>query len=122
MYAQIKSKKIKKVYLEFERKLENFKLAKFSIAVSGGIDSMALAFLAKCHSIKRKQNHLYFTVDHKLRSTSTKEAIQTKNIAALLFFFCTISLFSSKLFTYRVGCMDHLDLLVLISKKWANEY
>ena len=75
---KLKNPKIKKVYLEFERKLENFKLAKFSIAVSGGIDSMALAFLAKCHSIKRKQNHLYFTVDHKLRSTSTKEAIQTK--------------------------------------------
>ena len=75
---KLKNPKIKKVYLEFERNLGSFNLAKFSIAVSGGIDSMALAFLAKCHSIKRKQNHLYFTVDHKLRSTSTKEAIQTK--------------------------------------------
>ena len=75
---KLKNPKIKKIYLEFERNLGSFNLAKFSIAVSGGIDSMALAFLAKCHSIKRKQNHLYFTVDHKLRSTSTKEAIQTK--------------------------------------------
>ena len=39
---------------------------------------MALAFLAKCHSVKTNFNHLYFTVDHKLRSNSTKEAIQTK--------------------------------------------
>ena len=75
---KLKNPQIKKIYLEFERNLGSFNLANFSIAISGGIDSMALAFLAKCHSIKRKQNHLYFTVDHKLRSTSTNEAIQTK--------------------------------------------
>ena len=39
---------------------------------------MALTFLSKCHSIKKKTNYLYFTVDHKLRSTSTKESINTK--------------------------------------------
>ena len=66
------------IYSEFEKNLRNYNLSKFSIAVSGGVDSMALAFLAKCHSIKKNSNYLYFTVDHKLRSTSTKEAIQTK--------------------------------------------
>ena len=78
-YSQkLKNPRIKKVYSEFEKNLGKYNSRNFSIAVSGGIDSMALAFLAKCHSLKKKLNHLYFTVDHKLRKNSTKEAIQTK--------------------------------------------
>ena len=57
---KLKNPKIKKVYLEFERNLGSNNLAKFSIAVSGGVDSMALAFLAKCHSIKRKKKPSLF--------------------------------------------------------------
>ena len=75
---KLKNPRIKKIYLEFEKNIGKHNLEKFSIAVSGGVDSMALAFLAKCHSIKKNKDYLYFTVDHKLRSTSTKEAIQTK--------------------------------------------
>ena len=76
---KLKNPKIKKIYSEFKKNIEKFNLSKFSIAVSGGADSMALTYLAKCHSIKRNINYFYFTVDHKLRSTSTKEAIQIKN-------------------------------------------
>ena len=75
---KLNNPRIKKIYSEFEKNLGKYNSSKFCIAVSGGIDSMALAFLAKCHSIKTKQTHLYFTVDHKLRNTSTKEARQTK--------------------------------------------
>ena len=75
---KLNNPRIKKVYSEFEKNLGKYNSSKFSIAVSGGADSMALAFLAKCHSIKKKLNHLYFTVDHKLRNDSTKEAILTK--------------------------------------------
>ncbi len=75
---KLKNPRIKKIYLEYEKNLEKHNLEKFSIAVSGGVDSMALTFLAKCHSIKKNKDYLYFTVDHKLRSTSTNEAIQTK--------------------------------------------
>ena len=77
-FEKLKNPRIKKIYLEFEKNLERYNQSKFSIAVSGGVDSMALVFLAKCHSIKKKLNHLYFTVDHKLRKSSTKEAMQTK--------------------------------------------
>ena len=31
--------------------------SKFGVAISGGSDSMALAFLAKCHSIANNQNY-----------------------------------------------------------------
>jgi len=75
---KLKNPRIRKVYSEFEKNLGKQNLRNFSIAVSGGVDSLALTFLAKCHSIKKNRDHLYFTVDHKLRSTSTIEAIKTK--------------------------------------------
>ncbi len=75
---KLKNPRIKKIYLEFEKNIGKYGVSKSSIAISGGIDSMALAFLAKCNSINNNINHLYFTVDHKIRSTSTKEAIQLK--------------------------------------------
>lgn len=77
-FKKLKNLRIKKIYLQFEKNLGKSHLNKLSIAVSGGPDSMALAFLAKCHSINNNLNYLYFTVDHKLRANSTKEAIQTK--------------------------------------------
>ncbi len=75
---RLKNPRIKKIYSEFEKNLKKFNSSKFGIAVSGGVDSMALCFLAKCHSIKNNIDYHYFTVDHKLRLNSTKEAIQTK--------------------------------------------
>jgi len=65
---------IKKVYLKFKKKLESLNEKKLCIAVSGGSDSMALAFLAKCYSIQKKISCHYYIVDHKLRTESTIEA------------------------------------------------
>ena len=75
---KLNNPKIKKVYSEFEKNLRTNYFKNLAVAISGGSDSMALAFLAKCHSIKNNINYSYFTVDHKLRKESTKEAIQTK--------------------------------------------
>ena len=77
-FEKLNNPRINKIYLEFEKNLGINTLNKFGVAISGGPDSVALAFLAKCHSIIRKIQHSYFTVDHKLRDNSTKEAIQTK--------------------------------------------
>jgi len=52
----------------------------FIVAVSGGPDSLALAFLAKIYSIKNKVNSNFFIVDHKLRTESTKEAKAVKQV------------------------------------------
>ena len=94
---KLNNPKIKRIYLEFEKNLRKFNLRKYSIAVSGGSDSMALAFLAKCHSIKKNLNYLYFTVDHKLRPTSTKEAIQTKKKLEKFGIICEILTWKNKL-------------------------
>ena len=69
---KLKNKKIIKIYKIFEKSLkinENF-----IVAVSGGPDSLALSFLAKIYSIKKKLKAKFFIIDHKLRNESTKEA------------------------------------------------
>ena len=74
----LNNKRISKIYKNFEKSLnldENF-----IVAVSGGPDSLALAFLAKIYAVKKKLLLKCFIVDHKLRPESTKEANFTKKI------------------------------------------
>jgi tRNA(Ile)-lysidine synthase len=52
----------------------------FVVAVSGGPDSLALAYLTKIYSIINRVNCRYFIVNHKLRKESTDEAKQVKKI------------------------------------------
>ena len=75
---KLKNKKINQIYRRFEK---NLKISKsFIVAVSGGPDSLALAFLSKIYSIKKGLVSKFFIVDHKLRSDSTREAKVVKNI------------------------------------------
>ena len=41
---KLKNPRIKKIYSKFEENLGKYNISKFSISVSGGADSMALAF------------------------------------------------------------------------------
>jgi len=75
---KLKNPKIKKIYLEFKKNIDLQNSKKLCIAISGGPDSMSLAFLAKYYSIQKKTKFFYCIVDHKLRSESTKEAKITK--------------------------------------------
>ena len=74
----LKNQKISKVYSEFSSSL-NAK-ENLAVAVSGGPDSLALAYLAKCYSIKNKTTVKFFLVDHKLRPESSKEAASVKKL------------------------------------------
>ena len=76
-------KRIKKIYKNFEKKLKTSE--NFIVAVSGGPDSLALAFLAKIYSIKKKLDVKFFIVDHKLREESSKEAKKTQKILKTYF-------------------------------------
>ncbi len=71
---KLENPKIKKIYSSFEKKLYDNISKNFCVAVSGGQDSIALSFLAKCFSLKEKKNIFFFIVDHKLRKNSTFEA------------------------------------------------
>ena len=69
---KLKDKQALQIYQKFENYLNINK--SFIVAVSGGPDSLALSFLAKIYSIKKKLNVEYFIIDHKLRKNSTTEA------------------------------------------------
>ncbi len=76
LFDKLKDKKTLQIYKKFEKDLklnENF-----IVAVSGGPDSLALCFLSKIYSIKKKLKVKYFHVDHKLRNNSAKEAKYVK--------------------------------------------
>ena len=78
LISKLKNKKVNQIYKKFEKNLhlnENF-----VVAVSGGPDSLALSFLAKIYSLKKKINCKFLIVDHKLRHGSTDEAKLVKKI------------------------------------------
>ena len=75
---KLKNKKIKQIYSKFESSL-NIK-ENFVVAVSGGPDSLALAFLSKIYSIKYKLTPKFYIIDHKLRPESSKEAKKVKQV------------------------------------------
>ena len=70
--------KVNHIYKKFEKFLDL--KDNFIVAVSGGPDSLALAFLSKIYSIKNKLKVKYYIIDHKLRTESTAEAKYVKNI------------------------------------------
>ena len=69
---KLKNKKILQIYKKFEKSLDIKK--DFIVAVSGGPDSLALAFLAKIYAYRNKVKSKFCMVDHKLRNNSTNEA------------------------------------------------
>ena len=75
---KLNNNKIFEIYKKFENSLNT--QDDFAVAVSGGPDSLALAFLAKVYSIKKKVKAKFLIVDHKIRSESSKEASFVKKI------------------------------------------
>ena len=78
LLRQLNSNKISKIYREFSFSL-NVKES-LAVAVSGGPDSLALAYLTKCYSIINKIKVKYFLVNHRLRKESLLEARTVKKI------------------------------------------
>ena len=76
--GQLNQKKISKIYDEFFSTLKSKE--SLAVAVSGGPDSLALAYLAKCYSLKNKIKVKYYIVDHKLRKESSLEAKEVKKV------------------------------------------
>ena len=75
---KLNNKKISQIYKKFAKSLnidENF-----IVAVSGGPDSLALAFLSKIYSIQKNLKVKFYIIDHKLRTESANEAKYVKKI------------------------------------------
>jgi tRNA(Ile)-lysidine synthase len=77
----IKDLKIKKIFSKFKSTIYK-KTSKnnFAIAVSGGSDSLCLAYFSKIYSTQFKNQIHVLIVDHKLRKESSKEALKVKRI------------------------------------------
>ena len=60
---KLSNKKVIKLYNAFKQDLDI--QDSFVVGVSGGPDSMALAYLSKIYSLKNGLNCKYFIIDHK---------------------------------------------------------
>tara|TARA_B110000014_G_scaffold243044_1_gene213100 strand:- start:138 stop:1205 length:1068 start_codon:yes stop_codon:yes gene_type:complete len=71
----IKDSKIIKIYSKFEKIItKNIKNKSFALAVSGGADSLCLAYFGQLYSLKFENKFHVLIVDHKLRKGSSQEA------------------------------------------------
>jgi tRNA(Ile)-lysidine synthase len=86
--SHLNDKKIFKIFKIFSNSLKVE--SNLAVAVSGGPDSLALAFLAKCYSLKNQVKVKYFIVDHKLRKESSLEAKTVKDIVKKIDIDCKI--------------------------------
>ena len=88
----LKNKRVNQIYKKFEKNLnisENF-----GVGVSGGPDSLSLAFLSKVYSIKNRIEAKFFIVNHRLRKESTVEAKLVQKILKKIFI-------NSKILTWK---------------------
>ena len=75
LLTSLKNPLINKFYKKFDSFIKfNLNKSTFSVAVSGGSDSLALVYLSKCYSILHNIKVKYYHVDHKLRKESSIEA------------------------------------------------
>ena len=86
--SKLNQKKISKIYNEFSYSLKV--KGDLAVAVSGGPDSLALAYLTKCYSLKNKIKVKYYIVNHMLRKESSLEAEIVKKTLKKIDIQCTI--------------------------------
>ena len=121
--GQLNKKKISKIYNEFASSL-NVK-DNLAVAVSGGPDSLALAYLAKCYALKNKIKIHYFIVNHKLRSESSVEAKNVKKILKKIDINCEILDWNGKKPSKNIQAIardKRYSLLVNECKKYNIKY
>jgi len=79
---KLSNRRVNQIYKKFEN---SFNIdSNFIVAVSGGADSLALAFLTKLFALKNNLNPKYYIVDHKFRKESTREAFKVKKVLSSL--------------------------------------
>ena len=77
----LKNLKIKKFYAKFKKIIyNNIKKENFALAVSGGSDSLCLAFFSNLYSSNFKNKIHILIVNHNLRKESYKESLTVKRL------------------------------------------
>lgn len=70
----LKDKELSKIYKNFDKFLKDREINSFTVSLSGGPDSLALAYFSKCFQLINNKKVYYVHIDHKIRKNSTKEA------------------------------------------------
>ena len=79
LLSHLRNPFINKIYKDFDKLVKsNLNNSNFSVAISGGTDSLALAFFSKVYSILNNMKVNFYHVDHKLRKESSIEAKKLK--------------------------------------------
>ena len=73
-------KKISEIYLKLKSILKKYNQKSYVVAVSGGPDSMTLAFLSALLAKSKKYIFHFVLIDHGIRNNSKKEALIVKNL------------------------------------------
>ena len=68
------------IFSKFKNKLDKLKKKIFTVAVSGGPDSLALVALTKVYLSTKKTKFHYVLVDHNIRKSSANEAQKVKHL------------------------------------------
>ena len=116
LLEKLKNSKINQIYKKFENSLninENF-----IVAVSGGPDSLALAYLAKIYSLRHKLTPKFYIVDHKIRKNSTSEALKVKSILRPLKSECKILEWKGKKPKNNLQSVARKNRYFLLKKQW----
>tara|TARA_A100000164_G_scaffold193876_1_gene172057 strand:- start:712 stop:1779 length:1068 start_codon:yes stop_codon:yes gene_type:complete len=79
LLSYLKNNKINKNYRQFLKNINSVSNNnKFTAAISGGPDSLALAFFLKCYSLKTNKKCTFLIINHNLREGSNDEAIKVQ--------------------------------------------
>jgi tRNA(Ile)-lysidine synthase len=73
-------KDLSNIFLNFKNKLNLLNKKSYTVAVSGGPDSLALVALTQAYLYTKKTKFHYVLVDHNIRKNSSNEAKQVKNL------------------------------------------
>jgi len=73
-------KDLSSVFQSFKKKLDHLNKKSYTVAVSGGPDSLALVALTKSYNYYKKTKFRYVLVDHNIRKNSSKEAKKVKDL------------------------------------------
>ncbi len=76
LLIHLKDTRVNRAFIGLKNYLDKFinNKNKIGVAISGGPDSLALAFLIKCYQLLNNLDAKFFIVDHRLRKESSKEA------------------------------------------------
>jgi len=122
LLIHLKNPLISKIYKEFCN-FNKFNLNKlnFSVAVSGGSDSLALAYLCKCYSINNNIKVRYYHIDHKLRKESSLEAKKLKLLLKKFDIECKVLNWNEKKPKSNIQSLARVKRYDLISKECLKD-